>query len=93
MITLEDWVDIRSLQRDGLSIREIARTLALSRNTVRRYLRNESTPHYSPRPQKPRLLEPHKDYLRSRLEKLPELPATVLPEFDSCRHGRAPLKL
>jgi transposase len=78
MITLEDWVDIKNRKRSGRSIREIARQTGLSRNTVRRYLRGQSTPQYSDRPKKPSLLDPYKDYLKSRVEKLPELPATVL---------------
>jgi transposase len=78
MITLEDWVDIKSLKRGGRSIREIARETGLSRNTVRRHLRGEDTPHYSARAKKPSLLDPYKDYLKCRLEKLPELPAPVL---------------
>jgi len=78
MIALEVWVDIRSLERQGHSIRRIARETGLSRNTVRRYLRGEEPPRYSPRPKKASLLDPYKDYLRKRLEAIPELEATVL---------------
>jgi transposase len=78
MIRLEEWVDIKSLFRDGRSIREIARALGVSRNTVRRYLRSEAVPQYSPRPAREGLLDPYKDYILARLEKIPDLPATVL---------------
>jgi transposase len=78
MIGLEVWVDIKSLSRAGHSVRQIARETGLSRNTVRRYLRGEDPPRYSPRPRRPGPLDPFKDYLRSRLQKLPDIHATVL---------------
>ena len=78
MISKEVWVDIKSLHRQGFSIRHIARELGISRVTVRRYLRNDEPPRYVRTKTKPSLLDPHKDYLLGRLRKLPELPATVL---------------
>src|SRR5271155_5700492 len=39
MLVTEEVVEIRVLRRQGKSIREIARILDVSRNTVRRYLR------------------------------------------------------
>lgn len=38
MISMESWVDIKSLHRQGHSIRAIARQLGVSRNTVRKHL-------------------------------------------------------
>lgn len=78
MIPKEVWVDIQALHRQGHSIRQIARELGICRKTVRRYLRNPEPPRYACRPRKPSLLDPHKAYLRSRIERLPDLPATVL---------------
>ena len=43
---VEEAVEIRVLRSQGKSIREIARMLAVSRNTVRRYLRGDGLPHY-----------------------------------------------
>ncbi len=77
MITKEAWVDIKTLHRQGHSIRTIARELGISRKTVRRHLRSEEPPRYQ-RKKRASILDPYKDYLRSRLEALPELPATVL---------------
>lgn len=45
---------------------------------MRRYLRSADPPRYVRTKTKPSLLDPHKEYLRSRVEKLPEIPATVL---------------
>ena len=41
MLVAEEAVEIRVLRRQGKSIREIARMLEVSRNTVQRYLRGE----------------------------------------------------
>jgi len=46
MLVAEEAVEIRVLSRQGKSIREIARMLEVSRNTVRRYLRTEGLPRY-----------------------------------------------
>ena len=46
MLVAEEAVEIRVLKRQGKSIREIARMLNVSRNTVRRYLRSEGLPRY-----------------------------------------------
>jgi transposase len=87
MISTEVWVDIHSLHRRGKSIRRIARELGLARKTVRRYLRRmkdteeggaDGPPRYVRRKTKPAILAPYTDYVRTRLEQLPELPATVL---------------
>jgi predicted transcriptional regulator len=40
-------VEIKVLARRGTAVREIARQTGLSRNTVRRYLRNEQASRYS----------------------------------------------
>ncbi len=44
MLVAEEAVEIRVLRRQGKSIHEIARTLDVSRNTVRRYLRRIGLP-------------------------------------------------
>lgn len=78
MISLEGWVDIRTLKGKGYSIRRIAKELGISRNTVRRHLRSDEPPRYGPRKRRPSKLDPYKDYLVRRLEETPELTATVL---------------
>lgn len=74
-------MEIRILYRQGKGIREIARLTGLSRNTVRKYLRDVGKdPSYRPRQQRPGKLDPYKGYLERRLEAAhPErIPATVL---------------
>jgi transposase len=79
MLVAEEAVEIRVLSRQGKSIREIARMLAVSRNTVRRYLRHEGLPRYQRRA-RPSKLDEYKHYLRERVKAAaPEwIPATVL---------------
>lgn len=74
-------MEIHVLHRRGMSLRAIAKELNLSRNTVRRYLRDRAkTPRYQKRPARVSKLEPFKDYLRGRIEaaKPDWIPAAVL---------------
>src|SRR5271156_6840086 len=79
MLVAEEAVEIRVLRRQGKSIREIARMLDVSRNTVRRYLRGEGLPRYE-RESRPSKLDPYKRYLDERVKAAaPDwIPATVL---------------
>ena len=79
MLRLEEWVDIVSMHKAGVSIKEIARTLGISRNTVRATLRRDGPPEYRRRPL-PSKLDPYKDYLLERLNDFPELSAKRLFE-------------
>ena len=50
MVGGEAALEIRVLHRHGKGIREIGRETGSSRNTVRRYLRDESAARYKARP-------------------------------------------
>ncbi|WP_419737466.1 IS21 family transposase [Pseudomonas sp. COR18] len=81
MLTQEQSVEIRVLARQGMGIKTIARTLGLSRNTVRKYLRGEAeSPRYTGRAARPEKLDPFKAYLQERVEAARPhwIPATVL---------------
>ncbi len=80
MLSCEEGMEIRILHRQGHSIREIARQLGVSRNTVRRHLKGEAAATYGPRPARPGKLAAHHEYIRARVEAaLPErLAATAL---------------
>ena len=80
MVGLEAGLEIRVLHRQGKSIREIAREMGVSRNTVRRYLRDAEAARYRARSPRPSKLDPFKGYVAERLRAAaPEwIPASVL---------------
>jgi len=80
MLTQEQAVEIKVLARRGTAVREIARQTGLSRNTVRRYLRDEQAGRYKQREPRPTKLDPFKDYLLERVAAARPhwIPATVL---------------
>ena len=75
-------MEIHVLARQGKSIRAIARLLRVSRNTVRRRLREGTVMSYGPRLPRPTKLAEYESYLRGRIEAAkPEwIPASVLYE-------------
>lgn len=88
MLTQEQAVEIRVLARQGLPIREIARRLGVSRNTVRRYLHEPDAGSYKERAPRPTKLEPFESYLLGRIAaaKPDWIPATVLLR-EICERG------
>lgn len=73
-------MEIRVRARRGEGVREIARQLGCSRNTVRRYLRDEDAKRYGPRAPRPCKLDPYRAYVLARVEQARPrwIPATVL---------------
>lgn len=80
MLTQEQAVEIRVMARRGIGIRQIARELGCSRNTVRRYVEDAQAARYGPRPARRTKLEPFEPYVRERIEaaKPRWIPAVVL---------------
>lgn len=65
MLTTEEWMDVRSLLHQGLTQREVARRLGISRNTVAR-LAGQPAPQPYRRKALPSKLDPFKPYLVQR---------------------------
>lgn len=80
MLELEGAMRIKILHEQGVSIRGIADQTGLSRNTVRRYLRDEDAIRYGPRPKRGSKVDPWVEYLKARVAAAaPDwIPATVL---------------
>lgn len=80
MIGEELAMEIRVLAKHGKGVREIARELGCSRNTVRRYLREASAERYRPRAARVTKLDGYRDYIAGRVRAaLPAaIPAKVL---------------
>lgn len=67
MLQKDQWMTIHVLIAQGLSQREIARRLGVSRNTVARYAASGDVPRYKRRAPRPTKLEPFHDYIHERI--------------------------
>jgi transposase len=80
VLSVEDWAEIRRLHRaEGLPIKVIARTLGVSRNTVRSALASDGPPKYE-RPAKGSVADAFEPRIRELLRAYPSMPATVIGE-------------
>lgn len=84
---MEDWAEIRRLHRaEGLPIKLIARTLQVSRNTVRAALASDEPPRYE-RPRRLSLVDGVEPRIREFLRVYPTMPATVIAERIGWAHS------
>jgi transposase len=80
VLSVEDWAEIRRLRRsERLSISEIARVLAISRNTVKAALASDGPPKYR-RPAVGSVVDGVEPGIRELLVAYPRMPATVIAE-------------
>ena len=79
-MSVEDWAEIRRLHRaERVPIKVIARSLGLSKNTVRKALRDEGPPSYQRAPTGS-LVDVVEPRIRELLQVTPTMPATVIAE-------------
>lgn len=89
---MEDWAEIRRLHRaEDVPIREIARRMALSRNTVRAALASDRPPKYT-RAKHGSVVNSYEPQIRVLLAEWPRMPATVIAERISWPYSLSPLK-
>jgi transposase len=81
MLTEEDWMEVKDLRRNGLSIREIARTTGLSRNSVRAILRERVHQAFQS-PHRGSKLDPFKGFIDNRLKGCPLSAVRILEEIE-----------
>lgn len=74
-------MDVKLLHRQGMSIRRIARTTGLSRQTIRRALSQVAPQPYAQRPRRKTKLGPFEKRLEELLAARPHARATVLHEM------------
>jgi transposase len=80
VIKVEDWAEIRRLYRaEGLPIRQVARVMKVSRNTVRAALRSDGPPRYERAPQGS-VADAFEPRIRELLAAVPAMPASVIGE-------------
>ncbi|MDQ1286094.1 MAG: hypothetical protein QG663_1520 [Thermodesulfobacteriota bacterium] len=71
MIDMEEFLTLRDLFNEELSISEIARQTGHSRMTVRKYLNSQVPPLPQKRSKKPSKLDGHREYIIDRLKEFP----------------------
>lgn len=87
MLSVEDWAEIRRLHRaERVPIKVIARTLGISRNTVRNALRADGPPKYEREPGGS-LVDAVEPRIRELLHATPTMPATVVAERIGWEHS------
>jgi transposase len=87
VLNVEDWAEIRRLHRaERLPIKMIARTLGVSRNTVRAALASDGPPGYARRPAGS-LADEAEPRIRELLQVYPTMPATVIAERIRWQHS------
>ena len=92
MLSVEDWAKIRRLHRaEGLPIKMIARTLGVSRNTVRAAIARDDAPKYERAPAGS-IVDEVEPRVREVLRVYPTMPATVIAERIGWTRGLTVLK-
>ena len=80
MISVEDWAEIRRLHKaEGLPIKQIARVMNISRNTVRAAVRSQGPPRYE-REATGSVADEFEPRIRELLRAFPQMPSTVIAE-------------
>ena len=78
MIKVEDWAEIRRLHRaEGLPIKQVARVMKVSRNTVRAALRSDGPPRYE-RPPRGSVADEYEPRIRELLQAYPAMAASAI---------------
>jgi transposase len=89
---VEDWAEIRRLHRaEQLPIKQVARVMGVSKNTVKRALAAEGPPRYVRAP-RGSIVDPVEPRIRELLQAWPTMPATVIAERIGWTRGLTVLK-
>ena len=87
MLNVEDWAEIRRLHfSEEMPIKQIARRLGISRNTVRAKLATDAPPRYE-RAAVGSVVDEVEPRIRELLADVPTMPATVIAERIGWTHG------
>lgn len=79
MLSKEVFIVLNHYLKEGMPKAAIARKLGISRMTVyRQAVSGKTVPGYTPRPPKPRVIDPFRHYIQERLARYPDLTAVRL---------------
>jgi transposase len=92
VLSVEDWAEIRRLHRaEGMPIKQVARVMGVSKNTVKRALAAGGPPRYQ-RAARGSIVDPVEPRIRELLQAWPLMPATVIAERIGWQHSLTVLK-
>jgi transposase len=92
VLSVEDWAEIRRLHRaEQMPIRQVARVMGCSKNTVKRALVADGPPRYQ-RPSRGSVVDAVEPRIRELLQAWPTMPATVIAERISWTRSLTVLK-
>jgi transposase len=92
VLSVEDWAEIRRLHRaERMPIKQIARVMGCSKNTVKRALAADGPPTYQRVP-RGSIVDQVEPRIRELLAVWPTMPATVIAERIGWTHGLTVLK-
>jgi transposase len=89
VLNVEDWAEIRRLHRaEGMPIKQVARVMGCSKNTVKRALAADGPPRY----RRGSVVDAVEPRIRELLAAWPTMPATVIAERIGWQHSLTVLK-
>jgi transposase len=92
VLSVEDWAEMRRLHRaEGMPIKQVARVLGCSKNTVKRALAADGPPRYE-RAARGSVVDAVEPRIRELLQAWPTMPATVIAERIGWQHSLTVLK-
>ena len=83
MLKWEEFLMLRELHEQGLSISEIAKETGYNRRTVRKYINSDTPPVAKKRLPKPSKLDDYKDYIAQRLNSYPLTASRIYREIQA----------
>ena len=84
MYSDEEWFDMKDKGRQGVSISQIAREENVDWRTAKKYSSSKTPPRYKKRVSQTSKLDPHKEYIKSRLDKWPLNAQKLFEEIQEC---------
>ncbi|NLA38443.1 MAG: transposase [Methanomicrobiales archaeon] len=81
MLDMEDFLFIRELYNQGVTISQIARETGFDRKTIRKYVLSGEPPTARPRVRRPGKLDDYKEYIRNRISGYPPTTARIYREI------------
>lgn len=83
MLKMEDFLMLRDLYHQGMTISQISRETGYNRRTIRKYITTHQPPIGQKRSNKPSKLDDYKDYINERIREYPLSAARIYREIQN----------